>query len=73
MEVAKKLARGLVERQLAACVNIMPGITSIYAWEGKLEEESELLLMVREPAISSRAVPACCNPLLSGPTVSSND
>ncbi len=46
MEVAKKLARGLVERQLAACVNIMPGITSIYSWEGKPQEDSELLLMV---------------------------
>uniref|UniRef100_A0A1B6FXF1 Uncharacterized protein n=2 Tax=Cuerna arida TaxID=1464854 RepID=A0A1B6FXF1_9HEMI len=46
-EVAKKIARGLVENQLAACVNIVPGITSIYKWEGKIEEDSELLLMVK--------------------------
>ncbi|XP_054272460.1 protein CutA homolog isoform X2 [Macrosteles quadrilineatus] len=46
-EVAKKIARGLVENQLAACVNIIPGITSIYKWEGKIEEDSELLLMAK--------------------------
>lgn len=59
MEVAKRLARGLVERQLAACVNIMPGITSIYSWEGKLEEESELLLMVCAIVSWTRGVCVC--------------
>ncbi|KYM86074.1 Protein CutA like protein [Atta colombica] len=42
--VAKRLARGLVENKLAACVNIIPRLTSIYEWEGKIQEESELLL-----------------------------
>lgn len=46
-EVAKKIARGLIENNLAACVNIIPSITSIYKWEGKIEEDSELLLMVK--------------------------
>lgn len=46
-EVAKKIARGLIENKLAACVNIIPSITSIYKWEGKIEEDSEILLMVK--------------------------
>ena len=33
--------------KLAACVNIIPGITSVYEWEGKVENDSELLLMIK--------------------------
>ncbi|RUS88316.1 hypothetical protein EGW08_003954, partial [Elysia chlorotica] len=47
MEVAKKLAGDLVKKRLAACVNIIPGVTSVYEWEGKIEEDSELILMVK--------------------------
>lgn len=45
--VAKRLARGLVENKFAACVNIIPQLTSIYEWEGKIQEELELLLMIK--------------------------
>lgn len=45
--VAKKIARGLVENKLAACVNIIPQLTSVYEWEGKVQEEPELLLMIK--------------------------
>ncbi|XP_037937462.1 protein CutA homolog [Teleopsis dalmanni] len=44
---AKKLARGLVEKQLAACVNIIPNIQSVYMWEGKVNEDSEYLMMIK--------------------------
>lgn len=47
VDVGKQIARHLVEHKLAACVNILPGVTSIYSWQGKVEEDSELLLMIK--------------------------
>jgi len=46
-ESATRIARELVERQQAACVNILPGISSIFRWKGKLEERSESLLLIK--------------------------
>uniref|UniRef100_A0A1I8AQ40 Protein CutA n=1 Tax=Steinernema glaseri TaxID=37863 RepID=A0A1I8AQ40_9BILA len=53
MEVARNISRSIVGGKLAACVNIVPGVTSIYEWENKIEESSELLLIIktREEAI----------------------
>ena len=47
---ARALARGLVERRLAACVNLVPGLESVYRWEGKIESASEVLLLVKTTA-----------------------
>lgn len=52
---AEKIARLLVDSQLAACVNILPGITSIYTWQGKTESADEYLLLIKS---SSQTYPA---------------
>ena len=44
---ARKIARHLVERRVAACVNIVPGARSIYWWQGKVEEAGEFLLVIK--------------------------
>ena len=46
-EQAVQIARGLVERRLAACVNVSSLGCSIYRWQGKIEEEEEKLLLVK--------------------------
>lgn len=46
-ELAKSLARTLVEQRLAACVNIMPAVQSVYQWQGAIEHAQELTLMIK--------------------------
>jgi len=46
-EEAEKLARVLVEKRLAACVNVMPGVRSFYHWKGAIESASECLLVIK--------------------------
>ncbi len=46
----ESLARELVRRRLAACVNVLDGVTSIYRWEGAIEETREVLLMAKTTA-----------------------
>ncbi len=47
IEEGKKIARVLVESKLAACVNIIQNIQSIYWWKGNIEEDNEHLLIIK--------------------------
>jgi periplasmic divalent cation tolerance protein len=44
---ARKLARHLVETRVAACVNVVPGVYSVFRWEGKVDESAEWLLVIK--------------------------
>lgn len=46
-EDAERLATELVGRHLAACVNVLPGVRSIYRWQGAVQDDRELLLLVK--------------------------
>ena len=47
---AEGLAEKLLSARLAACVNIVPGVLSLYEWQGKLEREQEFLLLIKSRA-----------------------
>jgi periplasmic divalent cation tolerance protein len=49
-EVAVQIAQQLLAERLVACVNILPGVRSLYRWQGKLEDERELMLMMKTSA-----------------------
>jgi periplasmic divalent cation tolerance protein len=49
-EEARKIAHALVERRLAACVNIVPRIESVYRWQGKVDVAVEWLLLIKTQA-----------------------
>jgi len=47
---ARKIARKVVEKKLAACANILPGVESIYRWKGKVERTREVLMILKTSA-----------------------
>lgn len=47
VEQARQIGTVLVERQLAACVNLLPGVESIYRWRGKVEQAAEVLAVFK--------------------------
>ncbi|HAM34991.1 MAG TPA: cytochrome C biogenesis protein CcdA [Elusimicrobia bacterium] len=49
-KTAEDIASGLVERKLAACVNVLPGLTSVYRWEGNIHKDPEVLLIIKTRA-----------------------
>ncbi len=53
---AEAIGRNLIEKRLAACVNILPGMKSMYRWEGKIEEAEEAVLIVKMKASLADAV-----------------
>lgn len=57
-EVAEQLARALVGEGLAACVNVVPGVTSYYRWKGELQRDAEWLLVIKTRAARLEALKA---------------
>lgn len=55
-EEARKIAHGLVERRLAACVNIAGPVESVFRWQGKVETEPEVLLVIKTTAAAFERV-----------------
>lgn len=46
-EQARQIGTALVERQLAACVNLIPSVESVYRWQGKIETSAEILAIFK--------------------------
>ena len=57
------MARTLVERGLASCVNVLPGVTSVYRWEGKINTEAEQQLVIKTMAGQVAALSAALHEL----------
>src|SRR5688572_32010688 len=62
---AEEAGRSLVERRLAACVNILPGMVSLYWWEGKIERGEEVVMIVKTRASLAPQVEAAVKELHS--------
>jgi len=57
-EVAGELAQRLVEARLAACVSLLPGMRSVYRWQGRVEQANEVLLLAKTTAARLEALQA---------------
>ena len=57
-EQAERIAHRLVEQRLAACVNILPGVQSIYRWQDGVEAASEVLMLIKTSAAHTAEVPS---------------
>jgi periplasmic divalent cation tolerance protein len=62
---AERAGRALVERRLAACVNILPGMISHYRWQGRIERGEEAVMIVKTRASLAGAVEAAVKELHS--------
>jgi len=55
-EVSEKIAAGLIDRQLAACCNILPEVRSVYRWQGQVESAGEQLLLIKSTEENFKAI-----------------
>jgi periplasmic divalent cation tolerance protein len=58
LEEARRIGRELVSARLAACVNILPQMQSIYVWEGRLQEDTEVVMIAKTTAARAAALMA---------------
>ncbi|MFR9720144.1 divalent-cation tolerance protein CutA [Aeromonas diversa] len=56
---ADRLCEALLDARLAACINQLPAVTSLYRWEGKVERASEIQLVIKSTARHQAAITAC--------------
>lgn len=56
MHVAEQISQVLVEHNLAACVNIVPDVSSCFRWQGKVQKSSEVLLLIKTTGVCFPAV-----------------
>ena len=56
LETAETIAGALVEDSLAACVNIIPGMISVYAWQGQRQQDEEVVVLIKTTAGSAKLV-----------------
>lgn len=62
---AERIARALVDERLAACVSIIPGLTSVYRWQSKVETAAETLLLIKTTAANLEPLEATLRQLHS--------
>lgn len=62
-DAAAAIARALVEQRLAACVNVLPAVQSVYRWQGEVEEASEALVVIKTLRSRFEAVDAALREL----------
>ncbi len=65
LEEGRRIARALVKRRLAACVNLVPNLTSVYRWQGAVEEAEEILLVIKTTEAQLAALEAAVRELHS--------
>lgn len=53
---AEDIARNLLQKKLIACANLVPGLTSLYWWEGRVEQSPEVLLLLKAPQANWAAI-----------------
>lgn len=57
-ESAQQIAQRLISDRLAACVNMLPGVSSVYEWQGQIETAQEHLLLIKSPKAHYAAIEA---------------
>lgn len=62
-ETAERIAGQLISQKLAACVNILPGVRSVYEWQGQIETAQEHLLLIKSPQAQYAAIEAAIKAL----------